>query len=161
MDTESKSAAVTRRACIKSQATSTDCMFKFHWSSNEHTPVAELIWFITFAEQCSPTPLVLIIIQTWLKYNQFLAIRVRGVILGDYSRSKCYTLIFMISMIPLLMRQIKTNTVSVSRGQIISWWITAPVSERVRATRWKWRRTGSRCASPVRTSVRKVNHGTV
>lgn len=75
-----KSAAVIRWACILSQATSTDCIFKFHWSSNEHTPVTlfhhrVLIWFITSPEQYSPRQLVLIIIQKWLKYNQFLTIR--------------------------------------------------------------------------------------
>jgi len=44
-----------------------------------------------------------------------------------------------------------------SGTQIILWWITALVSEPVRATRWKWRKITSRCASRALTSVRKVS----
>ncbi len=40
--------------------------------------------------------------------------------------------------------------------QITLWWTTAPVSKPVPATRWRWRRTESRCASPARISAQKV-----
>lgn len=40
--------------------------------------------------------------------------------------------------------------------QITLWWTTAPVSKPVPATRWRWRRTESRCASPALISAQKV-----
>lgn len=42
--------------------------------------------------------------------------------------------------------------------QTTLWWTTAPAWERAPATRWRWRRTASRCASLVPTSAQKVNH---
>lgn len=132
-----------------------------------------LIWFITFAEQYSPRPLVLIIIQTWLKYNQFLAIR--GDLLGNCSTRKRCTLIFMILHGEILKKMVcdttyhhsicamnplkQKSTLCLCHCQITSWWTIAPASERVPATRWKWRRTASKCASRVPTSALKVNRG--
>lgn len=40
--------------------------------------------------------------------------------------------------------------------QITLWWTTALVSGPVRATRWRWRRTGSRCAFPAPIYAPKV-----
>lgn len=40
--------------------------------------------------------------------------------------------------------------------QITLLWITARVSERVPATRWKWKRTRSKCAFPALTYAPKV-----
>lgn len=42
--------------------------------------------------------------------------------------------------------------------QITLWSTTAPAWEPVPATRWRWRRTASKCASPALTSAPKVHN---
>ena len=116
--------------------------------SFSHRRSQVLNWFITFPWQYSPRPLVLIIIQTWLKYNQLLAIR--GLLLGNCASPH-------VDFYTRHLRWEEHQHSCLCLRQIISWWTTAPASERAPATRWKWRRTASKCASPAPTSVRKVS----